>query len=169
MKSAERGVEFRPNLTRTLISIGIRRTGEPLKIKKITYDPGRLTCHAPSGATSVDASTLTDQSIDEANYSISCKRIGIQEATGGFYYPEVDLIVSTNRADFALTVPGDELRPSAWASEILEKINSVGSEVSELKQNTHLECGNASITSTCLLYTSPSPRDLSTSRMPSSA
>ena len=27
----------------------------------------------------------------------------------------------------------------------------------------------SSITSTCLLYTSPSPRDLSTSRMPSSA
>ena len=29
--------------------------------------------------------------------------------------------------------------------------------------------GNAHIISTCLLYTSPSPRDLSTSRMPSSA
>ena len=31
------------------------------------------------------------------------------------------------------------------------------------------ELGNVEIIYTCLLYTSPSPRDLSTSRMPSSA
>ena len=33
----------------------------------------------------------------------------------------------------------------------------------------HLACEQASNLLTCLLYTSPSPRDLSTSRMPSSA
>ena len=32
-----------------------------------------------------------------------------------------------------------------------------------------LECGFVPIRKVCLLYTSPSPRDLSTSRMPSSA
>ena len=31
------------------------------------------------------------------------------------------------------------------------------------------ECGQNAVAITCLLYTSPSPRDLSTSRMPSSA
>ena len=37
-------------------------------------------------------------------------------------------------------------------------------------QLTGVTAGNASgLTGTCLLYTSPSPRDLSTSRMPSSA
>ena len=32
-----------------------------------------------------------------------------------------------------------------------------------------IQCFEESIAATCLLYTSPSPRDLSTSRMPSSA
>ena len=32
-----------------------------------------------------------------------------------------------------------------------------------------LECHLATVSEACLLYTSPSPRDLSTSRMPSSA
>ncbi len=38
-----------------------------------------------------------------------------------------------------------------------------------LYQATTIEGKNVGITGTCLLYTSPSPRDLSTSRMPSSA
>ena len=41
-------------------------------------------------------------------------------------------------------------------------------EVTELKPNVYSPAGTPSGNS-CLLYTSPSPRDLSTSRMPSSA
>ena len=36
-------------------------------------------------------------------------------------------------------------------------------------QSNHETCGKEIILAGCLLYTSPSPRDLSTSRMPSSA
>ena len=55
--------------------------------------------------------------------------------------------------------------------ELLEKlkqqINSI--ENCNLKENSqNLVLGDGNINS-CLLYTSPSPRDLSTSRMPSSA
>eukprot|EP00829_Urostomides_striatus_P016402 TRINITY_DN5391_c0_g1_i1.p1 TRINITY_DN5391_c0_g1~~TRINITY_DN5391_c0_g1_i1.p1 ORF type:complete len:137 (-),score=52.46 TRINITY_DN5391_c0_g1_i1:11-421(-) len=47
-------------------------------------------------------------------------------------------------------------------TEESKKINDLQSSFKSLKdENTRLE--------TCLLYTSPSPRDLSTSRMPSSA
>ena len=40
-----------------------------------------------------------------------------------------------------------------------------------LRKRNELEVavGNAKVNASCLLYTSPSPRDLSTSRMPSSA
>ena len=39
----------------------------------------------------------------------------------------------------------------------------------ELDEKGYIKTGFSTATSTCLLYTSPSPRDLSTSRMPSSA
>ena len=38
-----------------------------------------------------------------------------------------------------------------------------------LRTKTSFEVGISELSGTCLLYTSPSPRDLSTSRMPSSA
>ena len=38
-----------------------------------------------------------------------------------------------------------------------------------LAQNLVKEASDITLVDTCLLYTSPSPRDLSTSRMPSSA
>ena len=49
-----------------------------------------------------------------------------------------------------------------------------GSSMAATIQNEKLVCNirdsnNPSVMTTCLLYTSPSPRDLSTSRMPSSA
>ena len=46
----------------------------------------------------------------------------------------------------------DHLTVSAKEESLLEKLTDIGLEVES-----------------CLLYTSPSPRDLSTSRMPSSA
>ena len=50
----------------------------------------------------------------------------------------------------------DELKRSTQADDLVTQIEELRSEVYDL-------------TCTCLLYTSPSPRDLSTSRMPSSA
>ena len=52
----------------------------------------------------------------------------------------------------------------------VEKLNEGASHT--LRFNSKSEGGgeiNAELDGTCLLYTSPSPRDLSTSRMPSSA
>ena len=48
---------------------------------------------------------------------------------------------------------------------VLDNANMTVSNMSELEFDNEIVVGN----STCLLYTSPSPRDLSTSRMPSSA
>ena len=49
----------------------------------------------------------------------------------------------------------------------LEKINS---EINQTSIRAHLEfLASDALKGSCLLYTSPSPRDLSTSRMPSSA
>ena len=44
-----------------------------------------------------------------------------------------------------------------------------GIDVSKLRNQTGLVALDPGFSTTCLLYTSPSPRDLSTSRMPSSA
>ena len=56
--------------------------------------------------------------------------------------------------------PEVESRRNKWSPAVLAKLN----ELSELiSQEQYGQEGP------CLLYTSPSPRDLSTSRMPSSA
>ena len=52
-------------------------------------------------------------------------------------------------------------------SGVLDSINSKDGSVVEV--GAVLGSVSESSTNTCLLYTSPSPRDLSTSRMPSSA
>ena len=60
-----------------------------------------------------------------------------------------------------------ENRKARHEYEIEDRVEAglvlMGSEVKSLRT------GRASIAESCLLYTSPSPRDLSTSRMPSSA
>ena len=50
-------------------------------------------------------------------------------------------------------------------------LNALGSACTAASQGQSVICPKAGVTSVglCLLYTSPSPRDLSTSRMPSSA
>ena len=53
---------------------------------------------------------------------------------------------------------------------VLEHTHFVmGPEIEELEQALAARVSVAHAITTCLLYTSPSPRDLSTSRMPSSA
>ena len=51
----------------------------------------------------------------------------------------------------------------------IEHIDLVSSTSINIVMNHHVELLDEVIINTCLLYTSPSPRDLSTSRMPSSA
>ena len=59
----------------------------------------------------------------------------------------------------------------------LEKIPSLSKMFGDSKSNLHLDIGCAAgeflfdlaLVNTCLLYTSPSPRDTAISRMPSSA
>ena len=64
-----------------------------------------------------------------------------------------------------------DLNNSNLSSNIVDVSNyqEVESTVNEITQSSNIDIliNNAGIT--CLLYTSPSPRDLSTSRMPSSA
>ena len=59
-----------------------------------------------------------------------------------------DIMVVTGRADISVIL-----------NSSIDEINNVVIDLKNVKE----------IVNTCLLYTSPSPRDLSTSRMPSSA
>ena len=69
-----------------------------------------------------------------------------------------DLMVPLPRYSTVHGIPVSELLPRATIDKLIERTRKAGGEiVSYLK------------TGSCLLYTSPSPRDLSTSRMPSSA
>ena len=57
------------------------------------------------------------------------------------------------------------------ANRVLNEVEYVTETIRELEQGTKgtLRIGVLQSINSCLLYTSPSPRDLSTSRMPSSA
>ena len=73
---------------------------------------------------------------------------------------------------FFLMDQSEEVELSDNISESFSNEGTVDVEITSLVNNTNM--GNsvndeAMATETCLLYTSPSPRDLSTSRMPSSA
>ena len=66
---------------------------------------------------------------------------------------------------------GEEVGVSDWFEVTQERINQFA-EATNDHQFIHVDPEMAKATpwgTTCLLYTSPSPRDLSTSRMPSSA
>ena len=55
------------------------------------------------------------------------------------------------------------------AQDAITAMRPYAAKLTELLQNLSGAQDNESPYKTCLLYTSPSPRDLSTSRMPSSA
>ena len=55
------------------------------------------------------------------------------------------------------------------AAIVVSKELSANAEAMAIKFNERLSAGMDTKKDNCLLYTSPSPRDLSTSRMPSSA
>ena len=72
----------------------------------------------------------------------------------------------------AITVTGATVQDVSLNDDVFKKHDSTVSSASFIRgdgsDNVQLADNSASINS-CLLYTSPSPRDLSTSRMPSSA
>ena len=75
------------------------------------------------------------------------------------------LLLHSSGKDFRVYAPASKSN-TLWI--ILVKSNESGDAVQmEIEQKVDL--GFAGRVITCLLYTSPSPRDLSTSRMPSSA
>ena len=60
--------------------------------------------------------------------------------------------------------------PSQTVSDIEKSSEEYGRQVAQaIEGEWWQQGGNGTRFATCLLYTSPSPRDLSTSRMPSSA
>ena len=65
----------------------------------------------------------------------------------------------------AYEVAGQLIKNVADATDKLMDLQKKLKDVEEEKQSR----GPSNVTNACLLYTSPSPRDLSTSRMPSSA
>ena len=93
-------------------------------------------------------------------------------------------ITNNNHPDFLIIEPDSLLAKKSSGSFDIEKIKKSGSEIIKIAQIRDIKTfiGQKSIASkkkivlivdahllNCLLYTSPSPRDLSTSRMPSSA
>ena len=75
-----------------------------------------------------------------------------------FYARRIGFYAFTLWAAISLNFLLPRLMPGNPADIMIAKMQRAGGEVSE-----------TTIRNICLLYTSPSPRDLSTSRMPSSA
>ena len=96
----------------------------------------------------------------------------------GYFAPEMEPLTSEGRtlvlAHKNVTVP--EISPRRLEDDYIYEINWEGELIWEWLASDHVEemgfsetARNAIHRSVCLLYTSPSPRDLSTSRMPTSA
>ena len=89
---------------------------------------------------------------------------GMLDAGEKFYEREGKPLYSSHMLDLSEEPIQDNLSTS---KEYFERMNKIGMTIEiELGVTGGEEDG---VDNTCLLYTSPSPRDLSTSRMPSSA
>ena len=98
------------------------------------------------------AVNLSDYSAGSLSFDIKILDDGAANLSGGFYVKvESGTLISGELPISGIEATGD------W--------ESIDFPVSSLTASGDLNLGNI----TCLLYTSPSPRDLSTSRMPSSA
>ena len=69
----------------------------------------------------------------------------------------------------SLTFPPDTISTGMIVSEIAEGINTKLHNVEVLASSPQYNVKSVALFDNCLLYTSPSPRDMRRSRMPSSA
>ena len=89
------------------------------------------------------------------------------------------LAVDAAKLSFEVALKKSEAFERAHRERRSREVNAVGTKSNEAGASAHIDnrqcyrCGSrqlvANFDKCCLLYTSPSPRDLSTSRMPSSA
>ena len=86
---------------------------------------------------------------------LEMEKYEVQEAVDG-----LDCLVKIKQAKYDVVIL-DVKMPKMDGMEVVEKIQTLQPDLPVVMISGH---GNI-----CLLYTSPSPRDLSTSRMPSSA
>ena len=77
------------------------------------------------------------------------------------------LIVTGSRGTRLLGLAGDDLLIGGFGDDLL--FGGIGNDILNARGGNDLIFGDLGNDTICLLYTSPSPRDLSTSRMPSSA
>ena len=68
-----------------------------------------------------------------------------------------------------IIIPDDGIEMSELARTLGLENSTVTRLIARLERNNYVTRKKSEVDKSCLLYTSPSPRDLSTSRMPSSA
>ena len=106
---------------------------------------------ADEGCTVLGAIDL-DLIASESNYNIQWEDLTGENQTADR--------TALSEGNYSVTITDNTTGCSVTNSFVVNKNTSIAAELAP----TALTCDNA-----CLLYTSPSPRDLSTSRMPSSA
>ena len=86
----------------------------------------------------------------------------------GIDAPNGQLSVAGNEVEFIVDPGYDTIKVGAFTTSDMELITDDQTRI-KLKANNRIEVGTDAESITCLLYTSPSPRDRQKSRMPSSA
>lgn len=136
IRFANQNIFFDPSLGRTRFSISVRRGLENSAIEGVHYNPQELTCTVPrtdGSDTTTTANENTRKNLDVISYPISCERIPKTGQDGSVQYPRAEIEVATNRGNFFLAIPEDEVRPERWATEITAQLNQLEQKISTLK------------------------------------
>ena len=120
---------------------------------------GLFTISSTSGAISLVAATL--------NYETTTSYAVVAQAESSSITGEVMLTIAVIDLLETLTVTDGNVAANTLLTSASQSTAVEGLELSVASESASLE--NASVTWDCLLYTSPSPRDRTRSRMPSSA
>ena len=122
----------------------------------------------------VDQGAIADEAVDEARLQISNAGTNGQFLqkqsgnTGGLTWAAANEYTHPNHSgEVTSTADGAQVIASDVVDEDNLKISNAGTNGQFLQKSA--TSGGLTWADVCLLYTSPSPRDLSTSRMPSSA
>ncbi|TGR08792.1 hypothetical protein EN833_15120 [Mesorhizobium sp. M4B.F.Ca.ET.190.01.1.1] len=121
---------------------------------KVTFDLGRsgnttgilYGWKAAEGVTCALISTKKDRerAVEQRNLNyalpiaekvqISCERTPVPSSTSGSqYYPSVDIVVFTSEGSLTAPIPADARVSETWASQILEKVTSYDTRITEYK------------------------------------